>query len=214
MTDAARAQKQITPAMGWCSTFNNYGPDEYQVLLQWCMDRASSRKFFYVIGREIAGTGTPHLQCAFWEPKRWRFPTAKNSAKVQEYRECDKLFQSFRQKLHNEAMKGTPVQAFEYCMKEDDYVTNATVVERQYVSVEEMDRLYGLHRSFLIAERIKARAWWRFIDNTYSHNWYLRNYDLKLGYRIPADDLAELNMSFAWCGDRVVTTTCRSLKIM
>lgn len=213
MTTAARAPKQVTPYEGWTTTFNNYSEHEYAVFLQWCRDRASSREFYYVIAREVGDSGTPHLQCAFWQPTRFRFPTARNSAKVREFVTTDKLFREFRHKMHNEGMRGTPAQAFEYCMKDDDYTTNATVVERKYVAVSELDRLYGLHSEFLVAERIKASAWWTFIDHTYSHNWYLRNYDLKLGYRIPADVLAAMNETFSWCGDGVNVTTRRALSV-
>lgn len=213
MTTGARAPKQVTPYQGWTTTFNNYSEHEYAVFLQWCRDRATSREFYYVIGREVGASGTPHLQCACWQPTRFRFPTAKNSAKVTEFRETDSLFKEFRHKMHNEGMRGTPAQAFEYCMKDDNYMTNAEVVERKYVAVSELDRLYALHRDFLHAERNKAYAWYDFLEKTWSHNWYLRNYDLKLGYRIPAETLAAMNETFSWCGDIVGVTTRRTLVV-
>lgn len=210
MADAC-ARKQLSPHTGWCSTLNNYTNEELQALLAWCRDRSGERKFWYVVGEEVGASGTPHLQCAFFDEKRWRFPTAKNKCNSPEKREVNTLFQMFRHKFHNEAMRGAPQQAFEYCMKDGKYHTNCKVENRRYVSCAELDRLWYEHREFLHAERVKAHAWFDFINDV----WFsTKNYDMNLGYIVPDDTYRAINETFAWCGDQMTCVTVRRLTVM
>lgn len=209
MSSGARAQ--VSPHRGWCSTLNNYTDDEYATLIAWCNIRAEQRKFRFVIGREVAASGTPHLQCAFWDENRWRFPTAKNSAIVASTRDVETCFKTFRHKFHNETMRGTPQQAFEYCMKEGDFVTNCVIGEQRYVSVEELDRVYHAHRDFLNLDRQKSRAWWSYLAATSNDDWALRNFSLKRGYRISLPQVVAINSIIGWNGDALRTTSVCTL---
>lgn len=205
MCSAARAQ--VSPHYGWCSTLNNYTEDEFETLQTWCNIRAEQRKFLFVIGREVGASGTPHLQCAFWDEKRWRFPSAKNSTIVSSAKDAETSFKSFRHKFHNESMRGSPQQAFEYCMKEGEFVSNCVIHEQRYVSVEELDRVYHEHREFLHLDQTKSLAWFRFLKWTSNDIWALKNYDLVRGYRIPLCTLMAINDILGWCGDGLRTTS-------
>lgn len=84
----------------FCFTLNNYDPEDFDSLL-------SSDLFSYVIvGREIAASGTPHLQGYAELKKRTRFSTLKK---------C------LPHGIHVERRKGTAQQAADYCRKDGDY---------------------------------------------------------------------------------------------
>lgn len=83
-----------------CFTLNNYDEEDFKSLL-------SSRLFSYVIlGREIASTGTPHIQGYAELKKRTRFGTLKKH---------------LPHGIHVERRKGTAQQAADYCRKDGNF---------------------------------------------------------------------------------------------
>lgn len=54
-----------TSSLTWCWTWNNYTVDDLRAVVRWSALMCSN----YVIGEEVSGTGTPHLQ-GFWYFKR------------------------------------------------------------------------------------------------------------------------------------------------
>lgn len=85
----------------WCFTVNNYTDVDYQV----CSDLSVISQYL-IFGKEVASTGTKHLQGYIY------FKDAKSFSKMQ------KLLPSG---THIEKAKGTPQQASDYCKKEGDY---------------------------------------------------------------------------------------------
>jgi len=57
----------------WCMTFNNYTPAVFEKLHDWCKKETT----YYVIGKEVSGTGTPHLQCFIGLKTRMRLTRLK-----------------------------------------------------------------------------------------------------------------------------------------
>ncbi len=80
-------------------TLNNYTTSQYEKLKKLPDVTA------IILGKEVGESGTPHLQGAILFSKQKTFPTLQKL-----------LF-----KAHIERMKGTPLQAFEYCRKEGDF---------------------------------------------------------------------------------------------
>lgn len=89
-------------SQNWCFTLNNY-PATFEVLLQDLFDREQVE--YLIAGREVAGTGTPHLQGFV------RFRTRRVFGAVQRL---------LPQGCHLEIARGTPEQNRAYCSKEDD----------------------------------------------------------------------------------------------
>jgi len=84
---------------GWALTLNNYSQDEYALL------SSITTCKYYIIGREVGESGTPHLQGFFYWAKPIRMTALKKL--------CPRA--------HWEATKGTPQQNIDYCSKEDPY---------------------------------------------------------------------------------------------
>lgn len=85
-----------------CFTLNNYTEDEYNVIYTVLPSQVS----YAIVGREIGDSGTPHLQGYI------SFKSAKTFTAIK------KLIGN---RCHIEARLGTPQQASEYCMKDNDY---------------------------------------------------------------------------------------------
>lgn len=86
----------------WCATFNNYTAASYEAVRGWMTENCT----YAVIGKEVAETGTPHLQCYFalHERKRRTF--------------LSKVFDDLGAgKPHLEATKANGKVASEYCKK-------------------------------------------------------------------------------------------------
>lgn len=88
-------------AKRWCLTVNNYGDAD---LCQFT--NIEKLAAYYIVGKEIALSGTRHLQCfiCFKSPKK--LPALKK----------------FWPTGHFEVSVGTPKQASDYCKKDDEYV--------------------------------------------------------------------------------------------
>jgi len=93
--------KQISPALRWCFTLNNYTAEDVSSIVPIIQAHATK----WVVGFEVGESGTPHLQGFI------RFKTKKRPMTI---------FSSFRG-IHWEKCKGTDQQNLEYCSKDDDF---------------------------------------------------------------------------------------------
>lgn len=94
--------KQISPAKRWCFTLNNYKDDDIEHFKFY-----SSRYLKCIIGKEVAETGTPHLQGYIYFKKKIR-PLS--------------LFKQLG--AHWQKAKGSCKENFVYCTKEGDVCFN------------------------------------------------------------------------------------------
>ncbi len=95
-----KSPKQISPAIRWCFTFNNYTEDELSsIVLQIKKDCKKA-----IVSREIGASGTPHLQGYLEFIKKTR-PKG-----------------SFNNRIHWEKAKGNASQNYTYCSKDGDIV--------------------------------------------------------------------------------------------
>lgn len=83
-------------------TFNNWTDEVYNDMI----DDFDKYARYYVIGKEVGDSGTPHLQ------GHVEFKNARS------YKAINKKFPG----IHTDIRKGTPKQASDYCKKEGDYV--------------------------------------------------------------------------------------------
>lgn len=90
--------KQISPAIRWCFTLNNWTDEEYSSIVP--IFEATCRMF--IIGSEVGDGGTPHLQ-GYCEFKSKRRPKTLM---------CDRI--------HWEKAKGNKLQNIAYCSKEQN----------------------------------------------------------------------------------------------
>lgn len=92
----------------YCITVNNWTANDLEIL-----DRNTKTAKYFIIGKEVGESGTPHLQAYlnFKSPRSWAaLKKAMPSA-------------------HIEVAKGTPKQNYEYCSKEGDFRTNMNQFE-------------------------------------------------------------------------------------
>lgn len=95
----------------WCFTLNNYTDEDIAML-----DNMSSTTQYIIYGKEVAETGTNHLQGYVY------FADAKSFSKMKK---------TLPSGSHIEKTKGTPQQASEYCKKENNYVEYGALPEKQ-----------------------------------------------------------------------------------
>lgn len=95
----------------WCFTTNNYSDEDISIL-----DDMSSQVLYMVYGKEVATTGTKHLQGYVY------FTDAKSFSKIKKMLPVGS---------HIEKAKGTPQQASDYCKKDMDYKEYGKLPERQ-----------------------------------------------------------------------------------
>lgn len=95
----------------WCFTVNNYSDADIETI-----QGLSSLVVYSIVGKEVAGTGTPHLQGYLY------FSDAKSFQKIQKL---------LPKGTHIEKAKGTPTQASEYCKKEGDFFEYGALPEKQ-----------------------------------------------------------------------------------
>ena len=82
----------------WCFTLNNYSDEEYNKLVNFNCN-------YLIVGKEVGGSGTPHLQ-GYMEFKTNQRLTA---------------LKKINEKIHWEQRKGTPEEASDYCKKDKDF---------------------------------------------------------------------------------------------
>nr|ALC76156.1 replication-associated protein [Brachiaria deflexa-associated circular DNA molecule 1] len=85
----------------WCYTLNNYTESEYELI------KNVENTTYHVIGKEVGGSGTPHLQGYVVFVNRKRLNGVKKAL------QCTRL--------HLEQKRGTPLEASTYCKKDGDY---------------------------------------------------------------------------------------------
>lgn len=96
-----------------CMTLNNYTETEYSSIIDRKDDVA-----YMVVGKEIGESGTPHLQMYV----EFKANNGKTMSAVKKFFKTDRL--------HIEERRGTPVQASEYCKKEEDYVEFGEIAQQ------------------------------------------------------------------------------------
>ena len=87
----------------FCLTLNNWTEKEYSLIHDYM-----NTKDFWIIGKEIGESGTPHLQIYFESKAPIKFKTIKNV--------CNRV--------HVEKAKGNRRQNYNYCSKDEDFETN------------------------------------------------------------------------------------------
>jgi len=119
--------RQVSPANAWCFTLNNWTESEYEFLSSKLL--SLSDKYFYIVGKEVGETGTPHLQGYIAlkdEKKKFRplptFAVARGEG----------------QAVHFERAKGSGRQNYMYCSKDGDFITN---MPKPTMTVEEAKAL-------------------------------------------------------------------------
>lgn len=102
-TSVSTKKKQISPALRWCFTLNNWTEEEYSSIVPLLNEHC--RK--YVVGKEIGEEEkTPHLQ-GYLEFKKKKRP---------------KSVFSFTDRIKWIKAKGTDEHNYDYCSKEHDFI--------------------------------------------------------------------------------------------
>lgn len=92
---------------GFTFTLNNYTDEEYQRIL--CFLRGSAE--YFIVGKEVGDSGTPHLQGYCYQLRRYQISSLKNQ---------------LSQRCHIEVARGTSPDNRVYCSKGNDYVEGGT----------------------------------------------------------------------------------------
>lgn len=98
--------KPLAKCRKWCFTLNNWTKEEFEALLKVFIQK----NWTYIVGKEIGTQKTQHLQGFFEAKSQVKFTVVKE----------------LQPRAHWEKAKGSAKQNFEYCSKENDYVTNMT----------------------------------------------------------------------------------------
>lgn len=112
--------RQISPANAWCFTLNNWTESEYEFLSSKLL--GLGEKYFYIVGKEVGETGTPHLQgyIALRDGKK-KFRPLPTFAVTRVSENAEGVAVNA---VHFERAKGSMRQNYIYCSKEGDFVTN------------------------------------------------------------------------------------------
>ncbi len=92
---------------GWCLTINNPPVEDL-------FAEHSAKLTYYVVGKEVGESGTPHLQA---------FVIFKNRARFTAVKKCFS-------KAHIEPQKGTDSEAADYCKKDGDFIEVGELPDR------------------------------------------------------------------------------------
>jgi len=82
----------------WCFTLNNYSDEEYNKLVNFNCN-------YLIVGKEVGGCGTPHLQGYIEFKTNQRVTTLKK----------------INERIHWERRKGNAQEASDYCKKDENY---------------------------------------------------------------------------------------------
>ena len=112
--------RQISPANAWCFTLNNWTESEHEFLSSKLL--GLGEKYFYIVGKEVGETGTPHLQgyVALRAGKK-KFRPLPTFAVMRASEDAEGVAVNA---VHFERAKGSRTQNYRYCSKEGDFVTN------------------------------------------------------------------------------------------
>lgn len=92
----------------WCFTFNNYTEDEYKQVQETCEKSAR----YWIIGKEIGDSGTPHLQGYVSLRRRSNLGYVRNLLGT---------------RIHFEVARGSARQNREYCSKGGDFTEGGNI---------------------------------------------------------------------------------------
>lgn len=117
--------RQTSPSNAWCFTLNNYTSEEYEFLSSLVFKE--SEKYFFIIGKEVGESGTPHLQgyVALKEKSKKFRPLPKFAVLRKE-----------RNAMHFERARGSRQQNYIYCSKDGKFITN--IKESQTLTMSEV----------------------------------------------------------------------------
>lgn len=101
--------KPLAKGRKWCFTVNNWTEAEHSAL----KELFELRKWLFIIGKETGTKGTAHLQGYVEMKNPISFLSMKKSIP----------------RAHLEKAKGTPKQNFDYCSKDNDFVTNMKFIK-------------------------------------------------------------------------------------
>lgn len=108
----------------YCFTFNNYNDGDLAVL-QFRLQEAAT---YYTIGREVAESGTRHLQGYIELSTRTRLNKVKSLLGFNG--------------IHFECRRGSATEASEYCKKDGDYVEFGTLSKPESGRRKDLDELH------------------------------------------------------------------------
>lgn len=94
----------------WCFTLNNYTEDEYQSIFE----SLSQHTKYFIIGKEVSSTGTPHLQGFISLPRRHYLKHVRDICSP---------------RAHLEPARGTAKQNRTYCSKTGNFAEGGTIPE-------------------------------------------------------------------------------------
>lgn len=123
----------------WCFTLNNYSNEEYNNIIN--IDCK-----YLIVGKEVGESGTPHLQGYI------EFENARTLNGVK------KLISN---RSHLEIRRGTPLQASDYCKKENDFHERGVIsAQGSRIDLDELkDRiLHGENYDDIIVENFQTWA--------------------------------------------------------
>lgn len=92
---------------GWCFTLNNFTDDEMDEVFGMHGEGRHEHLTYMVVGSEVGENGTPHLQGFLY--------FAKHKKSLTQMREL-------LPRAHFETMRGTPLQASDYCKKDGNFI--------------------------------------------------------------------------------------------
>ena len=126
---------------GWIFTLNNWTEEEYSTIKNFALQKTD----FYIIGKEVGESGTPHLQGYIYVKQKIRFSTLKSV--------CNRL--------HLEVARGSPEHNLTYCSKDGDYITNIKTKKSPDEFIKETEQQI-LHDEYA---NVKWKAWQQDILN-------------------------------------------------
>jgi len=152
--------RTIGSAKNWCFTHNNYTEDEYTNTIE-ILERES---FYFIVGKEVADTGTPHLQGYFQLRRRHNLSYVRD------------LLGS---RIHFEVARGSAKQNRSYCSKDGCFREGGCIPSGRDTSKTRDD----IAREFKLAYRSGAAGLDQFSDDNpgawfYSGFTLLRNTQL------------------------------------
>lgn len=110
--------RQISPANAWVFTLNNYTEQEFEFLSSEFLSKR--KEYFYIIGKEVGESGTPHLQGYLaLKDKKKKFRPLPRFA----------VMRNNKQAVHFERAKGNRLQNHKYCSKDGNFITNIHIEE-------------------------------------------------------------------------------------
>jgi len=102
--------QRVSASKSWCFTYNNYTETSLEQMEQ----AFQSKYMWYVIGKEVGKSGTPHLQGYVTAPKKFRWSELK-----------------LPKSIHWEKANGSAAENATYCSKDGDFVIHGLKVPRQ-----------------------------------------------------------------------------------